>query len=178
MKAILVRRATAADAAAIAEVHVASWKHTYPGIVPQTYIDSLDDEQFASRWKEQLLLPDTLVLVAVGPDGICGFVGGGPLREPLPPPSFACDGEIYALYVRSDTHRRGVGRSLMREIGRRLVEAGFTRAAVWVLAENPARWFYAKLGGQPVASKTIEIGGAELLEVGYAWDKLSDLIGK
>jgi hypothetical protein len=35
---LTVRRARPDDATAIAEVHVASWRTTYPGIVDQAYI--------------------------------------------------------------------------------------------------------------------------------------------
>jgi GNAT superfamily N-acetyltransferase len=191
-----IRRASPADATEIALVHVASWKSTYPGIVSQTYIDSLDPQQFASSWMERLLLPDALVLVAATAEGVCGFVSGGPLREPLPSPSPVVhgdvgegegwdgeisngqisSGEIYALYVLQHAHRRGIGRALMRAAAQSLVEAGYQRAAVWVLQENPSHRFYARLGGRPVAKQTITIGGEELNEVAYAWNSLDDLI--
>jgi GNAT superfamily N-acetyltransferase len=164
-------------------VHVASWKSTYPGIVSQTYIDSLDPQEFASRWTERLLLPETLVLVAATTEGVCGFVSGGPLRVPLPPSDTGefwngkfRDSEIYALYVFEHAHRRGIGRALMQGIAQSLLDAGYERAAVWVLEENPSRLFYARLGGRPVGKQTIAIGGEELIEVAYAWDNLGDLI--
>ena len=179
-----IRRAVPADATDIAQVHVASWKSTYPGIVSQEYLDSLDLQEFAARWTERLLLPETLVLVAVAAEGVCGFVSAGPLREPLPATagpgeSWVGDignGEIYALYVLQHAHRRGIGRALIRGVAHSLADGGYQRAAVWVLEENPSRLFYEKLGGRPVAKQTITIGGDELIEVAYAWDSLDDLI--
>jgi ribosomal protein S18 acetylase RimI-like enzyme len=181
---IAIQRAEPAEAAAIAQVHVASWKSTYPGIVSQAYLDSLDLQQFASRWTERLLLPETLVLVAVTAEGVCGFVSGGPLREPLPSTAVegeswvgeTGDGEIYALYVLQHAQRRGIGRALIRGVAQSLVDAGYQRAAVWVLEENPSRLFYERLGGRPIAKQMITIGGDELIEVAYAWDSLDDLI--
>lgn len=181
-----IRRATPADANDIAQVHVASWKSTYSGIVSQTYLDSLDPEQFASRWLERLLLPETLVLVTADAEGVCGFVSGGPLREPLPMPALVADvelpsgeigfGEVYALYLLQRAHRRGIGRALMRSVAESLVEAAYRRAAVWVLEANPSRLFYEHLGGRPVAKQTITIGGDELMELAYAWDSLEHLL--
>jgi hypothetical protein len=48
-----VREATIDDAAVIAEVHLASWKTTYPGIIAQEYIDGLRVEDGAARWQTQ-----------------------------------------------------------------------------------------------------------------------------
>jgi GNAT superfamily N-acetyltransferase len=181
-----IRRASPADAAEIAQVHVSSWKSTYPGIVSQTYIDSLDPQQFASRWMDWLLLPESLVLVAAMAEGVCGFVSGGRLREPLPSPPAVGDaevwkgkfgdGEIYALYVLQHAQGRGIGRGLMRCMAQSLLNAGYERAAVWVLEDNPSRLFYEGLGGRPVAKQTIAIGGEELIEVAYVWDSLQNLI--
>jgi hypothetical protein len=47
-----IRLATVEDARGIAEAHVASWRATYPGIVPQHYIDSLKVEEFADPMVE------------------------------------------------------------------------------------------------------------------------------
>jgi hypothetical protein len=44
-----------------------------------------------------------------------------------------------------------------------------TALLLWVLAENPARRFYERLGGQPVSTKTVTIGGVPLTEVAYGW---------
>jgi GNAT superfamily N-acetyltransferase len=171
-----IRRAGPADAIDIANVHVSSWKSTYPGVVAQSYIDSLDPQQFASQWTDRLSLPDTLVLIAATAEGVCGFVSGGPLREPLPSPAPPCDGEVYALYVLQQAQRHGVGRALMGSVAQSLIDAGYAHAAVWVLEENPSRLFYSRLGGHPVAKQTIAIGGDELIEVAYVWDSLKDLI--
>ena len=46
-----IRPAVLQDAPSIAHVHVASWRATYPGIVPQSFLDSLDELQFTERWQ-------------------------------------------------------------------------------------------------------------------------------
>jgi hypothetical protein len=42
-----------------------------------------------------------------------------------------------------------------------------------VLADNPSRGFYAKLGGEPIAEKLIEIAGIQLIEAALGWKDLS-----
>jgi hypothetical protein len=47
---------------------------------------------------------------------------------------------------------------------------------VWVLADNPARGFYERLGGRYLRQKPIEIGGIDLFEAAYGWDDIRVLI--
>jgi GNAT superfamily N-acetyltransferase len=51
-RALTIRRATAADARAIAGVHVASWRVGYRGLVSQQKLDRLDVDEREQRWKE------------------------------------------------------------------------------------------------------------------------------
>ena len=53
-KRVVIRPARVKDALAIARVHIESWRATYPGIVPQHYIDSLNVEVFTERWRDRL----------------------------------------------------------------------------------------------------------------------------
>ena len=46
----LVRQAEIGDAAAIARVHVASWRTTYRGLLPDEFLDSLDEGRYTERW--------------------------------------------------------------------------------------------------------------------------------
>ena len=50
----LIRRARAEDAAGIAQVHVASWRSTYPGMVPDSYLIGLSTEAYAERWRAEV----------------------------------------------------------------------------------------------------------------------------
>jgi hypothetical protein len=44
---------------------------------------------------------------------------------------------------------------------------------VWVLKDNPSRGFYERMGGRPLTTAEIEIGGKTLTEVSYGWEDLS-----
>lgn len=167
-----IRRARPDDAGDIARVHIATWRTTYAGIVPQPYLDSLDLAERAQAWRERLEGGDLLIYIAEAAGTLCGFSSGGPLREPVGD----CDCEVYAIYVLAESQQRGVGRRLMSALAAELAKQGYARPAVWVLAENPSRQFYARLGAQPMAEKQIEIGGASLVEVAYGWDSMNPLL--
>ena len=55
------------------------------------------------------------------------------------------EGEVETLYVLDDWRERGVGRRLMRAAAGHLVDIGCRSAFLWVLRDNPSRWFYQRL---------------------------------
>jgi hypothetical protein len=44
---------------------------------------------------------------------------------------------------------------------------------VWVLALNPSRRFYERLGGKFIGQQQIERGGQTFIEVAYGWQSLN-----
>lgn len=123
-------------------------------------------------WQEQLARTDALIFVAEDAGRTCGFVCGGKLREPIGD----YDAELYAIYLLLEYQNHGLGRSLMQHLAKRLAQSDFQRLAVWVLAENPACGFYARLGAARIAEKPIEIGVAHLIEVAYGWRDIEQLV--
>ena len=167
---VAIRPATEADAGAIAHVHVESWRTTYAGIVPDAYLAGLDEVLRAQLWHEWLK-GRALVLVAERNGKVAGFAHAGANREALE----KCDAELYSIYILRESQGRGTGTALLRAMAAALGERGFTSMAVWVLERNPARNFYEKMGAHLAASKVIEIGGAKLMEVAYAWPDVKSL---
>jgi ribosomal protein S18 acetylase RimI-like enzyme len=167
---ILIRRAEPKDAAGIAHVHVQSWRTTYRGIVPDSYIDALNEEERTSHWKD-LLDDESDVFVAERQASIVGFIMGGRSRDR----SQQCDGELYAVYLLKEFQGLRIGRDLVRELAHALRRRGFRKMEVWVLAKNPAKAFYTRMGAQFARSKGIEIGGAVLMEHSYVWPDLEAL---
>ncbi len=171
---IRVREATPADAAAIARVHVDTWRSAYRGIVPQSHLDQLSYEARTRRWQTMRQDPQAGVGTFVAETAearIVGFAGGGPERGADP----AARGELYAIYVLAEHQRSGVGRALTLAVVERLGAAGFSSMVVWALADNPSRRFYERLGGEPAGSRDIEIGGLVLRETAYGWHDMTAL---
>lgn len=161
----MIRPAVPADAAAIARVHVATWRTTYPGLMPQHIIDGLSEETSAARWTARLADGLTSALVAEAAGGVVGFVHGGAERTGDYPPH---DAEIYSLYVLKDFQGRGLGRQLVAAMARELAPQ-FNGLLIWVLKDNPAQRFYEALGGIYLVEKSAEFQGATIQEVGYGW---------
>lgn len=155
-------------------MHVASWRSTYRGRFPASVLAGLSVEGREAQWLRQLEAIDrgkvgACVAVAEDADGrIVGIASGGPEREA----DAGFDGELYTLYLLEDCQRRGIGRALARHVVACLQHAGFGSMRVWVLKGNPAEGFYARMGGTCVGEKSLQIGGADVVEVAYGWRSL------
>ena len=104
MKSIRIREAKPDDAGAIAGVHVASWRTTYPGIVPDAYLAGIDVREREGRWRSILdSASQTFTLVAETEVGeLVGFVGGGRERSG----DKVYRGELQALYLLESYQRK------------------------------------------------------------------------
>jgi GNAT superfamily N-acetyltransferase len=170
----LIRPARPGDAAGIAQVHVASWRTTYPGMVPDRYLLDLSVPIYTERWKS--LLTDWSgvrgsFVASEPPLGVIGFASCGTQRTRIE----GYGGEFYALYLYDHAQGRGIGRQLMATMAGELLRFGMNSAVVWVLRDNPSRWFYERLGGSRLAEQTINFASATLIEVAYGWRDLAPL---
>ena len=77
---IEIRPATAADAAAIADLHQRSWRNAYRGLLPDAYLDGPAAGRLAAHWGTAFAKdePRRVILVAAAPDGLVGFVAAWP----------------------------------------------------------------------------------------------------
>ena len=174
-----VRRARLDDAAAIAHVHVAGWRETYPGIVPDRTLAAMDLSSRARYWAQVLdsnKRNRTDVFVAElpidGEDRVIGFGVSGPEQVGLT--DYA--GEFHALYVLRLAQGRGLGTRLMVTMAASLVLRGMTACTVWALRDNwRARQFYEKLGGVLVTDRPLNFDGTEVIEVAYGWADVTPL---
>ncbi len=166
---MMIREATDNDVAAIAKVHVDSWRSTYRGIIPDEYLAKQSYEQRQNSWDRILKhVPknSNFTYVAENESGkIIGFANAG--LERTNDPNF--QGELNAIYILEKYQRQGIGRNLFRVVAQRLGEWDINSILVWVLAKNPACEFYTSLGGVKVKEQQIERGGTTLIEVAYGW---------
>lgn len=164
-----VRPATAADAPAIATIHVRSWQAAYRGLLPQDYLDSLDPRHGVGHWTETLAAtrwPATGMLVLVD-DAVLGFAGLGATGDDDDDPLVV--GELQVLYLDPMVSRRGGGSLLLRAVERQLGQAGFASASAWVLETNArARSFYEHHGWRfDGTSKPHDWGTFTVIDVRY-----------
>lgn len=170
--AATIRPARPRDAAAIARVHVETWRAAYPGLVPDAYLVGMSEERQRANWRHWLAQRSGSVLVAEAPARagleIVGFGSCGELRSADLP----YKGEIYTLYVTDDWQGRGIGRRLLGGLFESLVRRDLPDALLWVLANNPSRFFYEAVGGSRVAERRETFAGELLQETAYLWPDL------
>ena len=168
MDQITIRSARLEDARGIARLDVETWRATYAGLLSASYLVGLSERRRELGWRSVILREPRDVRVAVGQgDAILGFGSCGPNRGDR---RFA--GEVFTLYVAPDWQNQGIGRRLLIALFRRLVAAGRSSAIVWVLRDNPSRFFYERLGGRQVTYKTLAVAGSAVEAVGYGWSDL------
>jgi len=134
----VIRRATPADADAIATVQARAWRHAYAEIVEP---DAMPDPvRQAPRWRERLG-EGAIVHVFDQHGRIAGFA--------------ALDGsELRALYVDPPAQGAGVGSVLIQAVADTLRASGHAEAFLWTFEANGlARAFYERNGWELVPGR-------------------------
>ena len=164
----IVRAATNDDVLAMAQVHIASWRETYPGLLPEPMLSRLSIANEAIRRQRMLDRPrargDARAFVAEQDGEIVGYGSCNDQRTgPLYDRGFT--GEVSELYVLRKAQRQGAGSLLMAAMADALLERDHRGYSLWVLEQNtPARRFYERLGGTLIAERR-----TGLAEVAYGW---------
>jgi len=154
---ISVRPAIPSDAAAMARVHVASWRSTYRGLMPDAM---LDDPGFVARregfWTTALTderFAANRVAVAVDDGAVIGIAMSGPVADAKPEVR-----HLYVLYLLDGHHGSGAGGALLDA-----VISPTEPAVLWVADPNPrAQAFYRKRGFVADGVEQVEDGVREV----------------
>jgi ribosomal protein S18 acetylase RimI-like enzyme len=185
--------ATEQDAAGIAKVYVDAWQSAYAAILPHRGLLGMSYEQQTRQWSWTIRnrAEAHAVIVATEADhgadhGVVGFISFGPARRGDLPASGhfggfagahdANAGEIYTLYVQPDFHDRGIGRRLLAAAFAAMVDKEYGRSFLWVLRDNPSRYFYERVGGKAVAERQERMWGRTVDQVCYGWPDLAQAI--
>ncbi len=167
---LVIRPAGPDDLAGMARVMVDTWRAVYRGILPDDLLDGLSYPDQEEGHRRLLTRPGGVhfVVVEAFTGEVVGFANGGHARHS----SLIAPGEIYELYVQQGFQRLGLGRRLFEAARTCFIERGRTALLVWVLADNPARTFYEKMGGRLFLEQTTRIGGAPVRQTAYVWEVL------
>jgi len=168
---VVIRSASAADAAQIAAVMRDSWLAAYDGIIASALLDQATAPDGGARIRQSFRLRPWQKMIAAVDDGIVGYASFGPERDvldtpwPYPLTPAGSDGqvaELYALYVHPAWWSTGTGRALMDRVLARVKIAGYTCITLWVLEANArARRFYQRAGFAPDGARHVldDLGG-------------------
>ncbi|MCF5142933.1 GNAT family N-acetyltransferase [Pseudomonas sp. WS 5532] len=170
----MIRDALPKDAKHIAQVHVSSWQQAYVDLMPADFLASLSTTlpQKEANWARLIESQDAGVLVAEVDGNVIGWLSLGLCRDTDTPE--VASGEVMAIYVLADYWGHGIGAQLWQAGFQRLVEQGYKRISLWVLAANQrAVRFYTRFGGteDPGSRRTLVRGGVTLEEVRYVWTR-------
>ncbi|NVB43148.1 GNAT family N-acetyltransferase [Pseudenhygromyxa sp. WMMC2535] len=166
---VRIRLASRRDVPELARVHVESWHAAYAGIISARNLALTTVRRSEARFRGYFLRGAELespLHVAEGPEGILGYVNGGPTDER----SLGLRGEIFELYLLPEAHGRGVGRRLLGAGLWSLAARGQLPVLVWTLAKNNrARRFYVDMHAHEIARGSVAIGDQRLTKVAYGW---------
>lgn len=149
------------DRLAVGKIYAESWKYAYKGIVPQSFLDGLSEEDCGKNLDREGIFHLAAVVDGklVGTSSYC--------RSRFP--EYAEYGEIISIYFLPEYMGRGYGKKLLAAAVEKLSEMGFRDVFLWVLEGNHgARAFYERCGFFPSGEETTsEIGGKVLTELQY-----------
>lgn len=139
-----IRRAYEADAEIIAHIINAAWRVAYRGIVPQGYLDTLEDIPRAGRITEGLRKADGLRYYLLEEDH---FPVGAASLHATHDKDLTNTAEFTFFYFHPRVWRRGYGTLLLDHLRQEARKQGFERLCCWVLEENTrAISFYESQG--------------------------------
>jgi L-amino acid N-acyltransferase YncA len=165
---VTIRAARPADGPAIGRVYVETWRTTYAGMVPDNVLLEMNEDIQGARWAGLIERERELVKVAEDARaGVVGMASGGRARR-----SSGFAAEIFTLYVLPDFQGAGIGRGIVANMFRTFKAGGLNSAIIWVLAPNPARFFYEALGGIRIGEREERLWGTDLPEIAYGWRDL------
>jgi len=162
---VKIRDAHSEDVEGIARVHVASWRSTYRGMIPDPVLDELDVSERRKMWQRILELPHTDTFVVAPP--LVGFCNLSRVRGSRDGGTL---GEITAIYLLEEYWRLGLGRRLVLATLSRARQRRYQTIGLWVLrANDAARRFYESVGFSQSGAERVDTAliGTPLPEVRY-----------
>ena len=141
---ILIRKANINDCSVITHIVTVSWNETYPGIVPDSFLKELkENEEERKKKMQESFLKDNYLVLEVD-NKVVGFAR----YEQADTKLFPNYGEIVALYLLSDYHGKGYGKRLVNVVIKELKQMGFKQMIIACLKGNPSNEFYKHIGGK------------------------------
>ena len=130
---IEIRLATDADIPAIAHIINEAWKTAYAGIVPQSYLNGIREQDKSKRLREGLIrVPHMRYFVLCEDDVPVGAASLHRARnDDLPDAA-----EFSFFYFLPEAWRKGYGTMLLDFLKHESASAGFLRICCWVLEQN------------------------------------------
>ena len=170
---ITVRRAQENDALSIAQLYIETWQSSYAGILPDHVLINMDPQKSMVTFARTIKQSSEIILVAK--ESNLGIVGMGSVGQNRTKDNEHL-GEVYTLYIHPDHQNKGIGKKLLSELFKELTRKNINSAVIWVLANNPSRFFYEAVGGKLISVKDVELWNVLLKEYSYGWNNLKSTL--
>ena len=168
----MIRNGSTTDAETIANIKIDSWRKTYLNIFPDSLLNNLEVKQETQKYLQNL--KDRQVLVYEEDGRIIGYCYFGERRQE----KFSkYSAEIFALYVKNDCQKRGIGTELLKE-AIKLLSQKHSHILLWCAKKNAgAISFYKKNGLEIIGEEIENIGGknVEKVALGISVEKVYNL---
>jgi GNAT superfamily N-acetyltransferase len=161
----LVRPALQRDAKAIAELHNATLREAFKGIVADAQFPTVTQDKRQAFWREAIEYSEPHVQVALDGEKMVGFVGYDRSRDKGTPPTM---GEIWNIFAAPAYWGKGVGLALWDAAREGLLDEGCTHVSVWVPTGNDRVVRFHELAGfkrEMASAKTVPFGDVKLEEI-------------
>ena len=164
-----VREMIAADAEAVAHVHLVSSRDSYRPLAREwTELDPARGvEQWTARAYEAQHDPQRVCLVAESDAAIIAFVSGGPPRRS----EVGAEHEVYVIHVLPNHRGRGVGGALWSRACDSLRGEQLRPLYLDTLAQLDCCAFYEARGGLEVSREPGEFKGGSVTWLAYLWEQ-------
>lgn len=157
----LIREMAGEDIEQVRQIYTLGWQNAFRGIVPQTYLDTMNLDDWAPPLTGAYVLTDTKTIL--------GTSSIAPARDS----SFGGWGEIISIYVLPHLIGQGYGHLLFTFVKDRLLAQHYNDIYLTVFEDNHlARTFYEKHGFFWNSERLpINVGGKDLVELRYVFHK-------
>lgn len=148
---LTVRDATTADIPIIQRLTSVIWPATYSSILSREQIEYMLEMMYSdvSLRKQMDELHHRFILCYAGEDAV-GFASYSHLGENIY--------KLHKIYVLPDHQRQGIGRRMLDVVLEDVARRGGVALDLNVNRQNPARFFYEKLGFEILREEDIDIG--------------------
>ena len=156
-------------------VNTYSWNETYRNIMSDEFLDKIlrELDQNVIRLKnkfEQKKIdePDYKRFILYVEDLPVGIFGICKSRDE----KYKYSGELCCLYLLNKAKKQGYGKIMFNRAKEELKKLGFKDMIIYCLKDNPTNDFYKHMGCNFVYEKERNIGGKDLIENVYYYEKL------
>lgn len=133
-----IRIAFVNDIPKIVEVAATTWKQTYAPIISQEQIDFMYERMYTPEAILQQMQEGHTFLICTDDEQTLGFVSYYIREDNILP--------IPKLYVKPETHGKGIGRMLLEEVEKIALKNNIDFLELNVNRKNTAMYFYKKQG--------------------------------